>query len=107
MREEQIERVAADVRAQSKNLSVSWCPAASTGHATAAALKTLTGTHLLPFAGKEGPCLDDIPGNRAVVIKATAPAQLDGGVTDVSHHHTPGGAWRSWDDERQTDTLLR
>jgi len=107
MRGEQIERVAASVRAQSKNLSASWCPAASTGRATAAAVKTLTGTHLLPFAGEEGPCLDDVPGNRAVVVKATAPAQLDAGVTNISHHHAPGGAWRSWDEGRQTDTVLR
>lgn len=68
------------------------------GHATAAAIKTLTGTHLLPLAGEQGPRLDDVPGDRAVVIKAAAPAQLDGGVTDVSHHHAPRGAWRSWDD---------
>lgn len=107
MRGEQIERVAASVRAQSKNLAASWCPAATTGRATAAALKTLTGTHLFPFAGEEGPRLDDVPGNRAVVIKAAAPAQLDAGVTYVSHHHTSGGAWRSWDDGRQMDMLLR
>lgn len=87
--------MAASVRAQSKNLSASWCPAASAGHATAAAIKTLTGTHLLPFAGEEGPRLDDVPGDRAVVIKAAAPAQLDGGVADVSHHHAPRGAWGS------------
>lgn len=77
--------------------------AASTG---CAAVQTLTGPHLLPCAGEEGPRFDEVPGDGAVVVKAAAPAQQDGGVTDVSHHHTPGGAWRSCGDGRQTDVLL-
>lgn len=32
-------------------------------------------------------------GNGAVVVKATTPANLDGGVSNVSHHHTPWGTW--------------
>lgn len=31
-------------------------------------------------------------GNGAVVVKATTPAKLNSGVSDVSHHHTPWGA---------------
>lgn len=60
------------------------------------ALRALTGAHLLPFVGEQCPGLDAVPGDGAVVVEATAPAQLDGGVTDVSHHHTPRGPGGSW-----------
>lgn len=66
--------------------------------ATSAAVGTLTGAHLLPLAGQEGPGLDEVPGDGAVVVEAAAPAQLDAGVADVPHHHPPGRAWRSWGD---------
>lgn len=58
--------------------------------------RALTGAHLLPFVGEQRPGLDAVPGDGAVVVKATAPAQLDSGVTNVSHHHTPWGPGGSW-----------
>lgn len=62
---------------------------------TGATMGTLTGAHLFPLAGQEGPGLNEVPGDGTVVVEAAAPAQLDAGVADVPHHHTARWAWRS------------
>lgn len=62
----------------------------------ATALKTLTGAHLLPLGEEWSAGLDDIFGNGAVVIKASAPAQLHSGVLDVPHHQPARWPWRTY-----------
>lgn len=52
---------------------------------------TLTGPNLLPLPCRWSASLQGVLGNGAVVVKASAPAELDGGVANVPHHHTSWG----------------
>ena len=41
-------------------------------------------------------------GNGAVIVKATTPANLDSGVSDVSHYHTSRGTWGTCTEKQST-----
>lgn len=69
----------------------------------ATALKTLTGAHLLPLGEEWRAGLDDIFGNRTVVVRASTPAQLHGGIFYVPHHQPPRRPWRTYQKENNSN----
>lgn len=72
---------------------------------TAAAAAAVTCADGLPADGEGSPGLDGVAGDGTVAVGARGPGQLDGGVGDVSHLQSTGGAGGSCG--RQTDRRVR
>lgn len=62
----------------------------------------LTGPNLLPLPVRWSASLQRVLGNGAVIVKATTPANLDSGVSDVSHYHTSRGTWGTCTERQST-----
>lgn len=65
----------------------------------------VTCPHSLPAYREGGPSLHHVHGNRTVVVGSRAPGQLHSGVSNVSHYQALRGTGRSYNTQKQGQTL--